>query len=82
VKRRAKAGCGAAGANLEGTAGCGKDPSGSRGAFGTGVATPRVSAFKPMVMLWVLYEFFPPQGGGPANHFIGLGTRIGVNIDP
>lgn len=55
---------------------------GARVAFGTGVATPRVGAFKPMVMLWVLYEFFPPQGGGPANHFIGIGTRIGVNIDP
>jgi len=55
---------------------------GGRVAFATGIATPRIGAFKPLIVFWLMYEIFPPQGRQPTSHFIGIGTRIGVNIDP
>lgn len=65
---------------LEGSRGW---PPGIRAAIAYGFITPRVGgAFSPQAMFWIGYEFHPRRGPEEPFHVIGLGTRIGVNIDP
>ncbi len=55
---------------------------GVRFALAYGLGTPRYGAFKPVGVLWIGYDYFPAQNGLEATHIIGLGTRVGINIDP
>jgi hypothetical protein len=58
-------------------------PPAIRVALAYGFVTPRVGgAFSPMATFWVGWEYHPPRGDDPPFHMIGLGTRIGVDIDP
>jgi len=58
-------------------------PPGIRAAVAFGFQTPRVGgAFAPQAMFWVGYEYHPPRGAEEPFHIIGVGTRIGVMIDP
>lgn len=58
-------------------------PPGVRAAIAYGFVTPRVGGvFSPQAMFWVGYEFHPQRGSDEPFHMIGLGTRIGVDIDP
>jgi len=65
---------------LEGSRGW---PPGIRAAIAYGFVTPRVGgAFSPQAMFWLGYEYHPQRGSDEPFHVIGLGTRIGVDIDP
>ena len=55
---------------------------GVRGAIGYGLTTLRVGDFMPFAVVWAGYEYQPPDDGGPAEHIIRLGTRVGVDWDP
>lgn len=58
-------------------------PPGVRAAVAFGVVTPRVGgAFSPSAVFWIGYELHPARGPDEAFHVIGLGTRIGVDVDP
>lgn len=57
-------------------------PPGFRAAIGGGVSTLRLGAFMPHALLWIGYEYQPPWDGGPAEHSIRVGTRVGVDWDP
>jgi hypothetical protein len=58
-------------------------PPALRVALAYGFVTPRVGgAFSPMALFWVGYEYHPSRGEDPPFHLIGVGTRIGVDIDP
>jgi hypothetical protein len=58
-------------------------PPGLRAAIAFGFITPRVGgAFSPQAMFWLGYEYHPRRDDEEPFHIIGLGTRIGVAIDP
>jgi hypothetical protein len=58
-------------------------PPGLRAAVAWGLVTPRVGgAFAPMALFWVGWEYHPRRGDEAPFHMIGLGTRVGVDIDP
>lgn len=58
-------------------------PPGVRAAIALGFVTPRVGgAFSPQAMFWLGYEYHPRRDDEAPFHIIGLGTRIGVDIDP
>lgn len=58
-------------------------PPALRVALAYGFVTPRVGgAFSPMALFWVGYEYHPARGDDRPFHMIGVGTRIGVDIDP
>jgi hypothetical protein len=58
-------------------------PPGLRAAIAFGFVTPRVGgAFSPQAMFWLGYEYHPRRDDEEPFHIIGLGTRIGVAIDP
>jgi hypothetical protein len=58
-------------------------PPGIRAAVALGFQTPRVGgAFAPHAMFWLGYEYHPRRDDEEPFHVIGLGTRIGVTIDP
>jgi hypothetical protein len=58
-------------------------PPGVRAAIAWGLVTPRVGgAFSPMALFWVGWEYHPRRGDEAPFHMIGLGTRVGVDIDP
>jgi hypothetical protein len=58
-------------------------PPGLRAAVAWGLVTPRVGgAFSPMALFWVGWEYHPRRGDEAPFHMIGLGTRVGVDIDP
>jgi len=56
-------------------------PPGVRAAVSAGLATMRASAFMPYAVLWVGYEYHPPDSG-PADHSAHIGTRVGIDWDP
>ncbi len=58
-------------------------PPGIRAAVAWGLVTPRIGgAFSPMALFWVGWEYHPRRGDEAPFHMIGLGTRVGVDIDP
>lgn len=58
-------------------------PPGVRAAIGFGLVTPRVGgAFSPSAIFWVGYEYHPARGPEDPFHVIGIGTRVGVDVDP
>jgi hypothetical protein len=58
-------------------------PPGVRAAVAWGLVTPRVGgAFSPMALFWVGWEYHPRRGDEAPFHMIGVGTRVGVDIDP
>lgn len=58
-------------------------PPGIRAAIAYGFQTPRVGgAFAPHAMFWLGYEYHPRREDEEPFHVIGVGTRIGVAIDP
>lgn len=58
-------------------------PPGIRAALGFGLVTPRVGgAFSPSAVFWVGYEYHPARGPEDPFHVIGIGTRVGVDVDP
>ncbi len=58
-------------------------PPGFRTALAYGFVTPRIGgAFAPHAMFWLGYEYHPARGAEDPFHIIGVGTRIGVSIDP
>lgn len=58
-------------------------PPGIRAAIAVGFQTPRVGgSFAPHAMFWLGYEYHPRRDDEEPFHVIGLGTRIGVAIDP
>lgn len=58
-------------------------PPGFRAALAYGFLTPRIGgAFSPQAMFWLGYEYHPARGQDAPYHLIGLGTRIGLDIDP
>ncbi|MFO0744435.1 MAG: hypothetical protein U1F43_02030 [Myxococcota bacterium] len=58
-------------------------PPGVRAAIAFGVVTPRVGgAFSPSAVFYIGYELHPARGPDAPFHIIGIGTRIGVDVDP
>jgi hypothetical protein len=58
-------------------------PPGVRAAVAWGLVTPRVGgAFAPMALFWLGWEYHPRRGEEAPFHMIGVGTRVGVDIDP
>ncbi len=57
-------------------------PVGYRVAFGGGVATLRVGAFMPVIVVYLGYEYHPQRGPNEPMHLIGAGTRVGLDFDP
>ena len=57
-------------------------PPGLRASAGVGLPGLRSGAFMPYAMLWLGYEYHPPRGSQPEVHVFGLGTRIGLDLDP
>jgi hypothetical protein len=55
---------------------------GFRTAFGAGLVTMRNSTYMPYVVLWLGYEYQPPDAQSPADHSLRIGTRVGVDWDP
>ncbi len=57
-------------------------PPGLRGSVAFGLPGLRTGALLPYAMLWLGYEYHPPRGSQPLVHVFGIGTRIGLDIDP
>ena len=57
-------------------------PPGVRTSVAVGFSTMRSAAFMPYALLWLAYEYHPPDNRGPEDHSLHIGTRVGVDWDP